>query len=159
MASSEGLGLCRVVWKLRPWNNLINNVPGPPEIGTASWWQVDPSVLVYSIRSGPEYPDVPSGRSVTRLCLGRRLVNLSPVAQRTNALTLLIRWWHLAVAWLCPAQFYALYCCIVFGCEIFTVRCLSCTNQRLESLPLFLIFFFREIRSIRTFSSFSMFER
>ena len=49
-----------------------------PEIGSASWWHVDP----YNIRSGPEYPAVQGG-SVIRLGLGRRLVNLLPVAQPT----------------------------------------------------------------------------
>ena len=39
------------------------------------------------IRSGPEYAAVQGGEGVIRLSLGRRLVNLLPVAQRTNALT------------------------------------------------------------------------
>ena len=67
--------------------NLINTLPGPPEIGTARWWHVDPY-----IRSGPEYPTVPGGESVysvVRLSLGRRLVNFLPVGRRANnALTL-----------------------------------------------------------------------
>ena len=58
----------------RIWKNTH---PGPPEIGTAGWWHVDPY-----IRSEPEYPAV-----VICLSLGRRSVNLLPVAQRTNAFT------------------------------------------------------------------------
>ena len=49
----------------------------------------DTSARIY-IRSGPEYPAVPGGESVIRLGSGsihRWLVNLLPVAQRTNALT------------------------------------------------------------------------
>ena len=35
---------------------------GSPEIGTASWWTVDPN-----IRSGPGYPDIQGGKNVIRL--------------------------------------------------------------------------------------------
>ena len=56
----------------------LKNTSGSPEIGTTCWWQVDP---YNSIRA------VPGGESVLRLSLGRRLVNLLPVAQRTTAFT------------------------------------------------------------------------
>ena len=59
-----------------PHAKNLKNTCGSPEIGTACWWHVDPY-----IRS------VPGGDSVIRLSLGMRLVNLLPVAQRTNALT------------------------------------------------------------------------
>ena len=68
-------------------NNLKNTLPGSPEIRTASWWHVGPF-----IRSGPEYPDVPTGESVIRLSLGRPLVNLSPVAPRTTNASILWDW-------------------------------------------------------------------
>ena len=43
-----------------------------------------------------------------------------------------LRCWRadITFAWLCPAQFY------VFWCDFLT-RCLSCTNQQMESLPHF----------------------
>ena len=59
-------------------SNLKNTLPGSQQIGTASWW-LDPHV-----RSGPEYPAVPAGGRVIRLSLGRKSVNLSPVAQWAN---------------------------------------------------------------------------
>ena len=65
MASSAGLELLVVSSNLTSTmktsefphvKNLISTLSGPPEIGTASWWHVDPY-----IRSGPEYPAVPGG--------------------------------------------------------------------------------------------------
>ena len=90
----------------KSWNfsmsNLKNTFPGSPEIGTASWWHVDPYVYTYIslsiylytskyiyiyIRFGSEYPAVPGGGSFIRCkayrSLGKRWVNLIPVAQQT----------------------------------------------------------------------------
>ena len=64
-------------------SNLKNTLPGSPEIGTAC---LVTRRRVY-IRSGAEYPAVAGGESVVRLSLGRQLVHLLPVTQRTNALT------------------------------------------------------------------------
>ena len=48
-------------------------------------YKIPYSSCIY-IRSGPaEYPAVPGGGSIIRLCLGRRYVNHLPVAQRINA--------------------------------------------------------------------------
>ena len=69
--------------------DLINTLPGPPEIGTANCYT--PTRIHIYIRSGPEYPAVPGEGSVIhciRLNLGSSWsVNLLPVAQRTNAST------------------------------------------------------------------------
>ena len=55
----------------------LNNTSGSPEIGTACWCHASTRI------SGP----FQGGGSVLGLRLGRRLVNLSPVAHRTKSLT------------------------------------------------------------------------
>ena len=91
MASSTDHGSLVVSSNLTrpPWKRFVKkselphvknlqNTFGSPEIGTTCWWHVG---SYNSIRS------VPGGESAMRLSLGRRLVNLLPVTQRTNPLT------------------------------------------------------------------------
>ena len=60
---------------------VIRTIPGSPEIiKELRSRHVQPHTKTKN-------PAVQGGESVIRLSLGRRLVNLLPVAQRTNALT------------------------------------------------------------------------
>ena len=62
--------------------NLINQSQGSPEIVKNF------GVGTYGPIRRPRIPLFKGGESVIRLSLGRRLVNLSPVTQRTNAFTM-----------------------------------------------------------------------
>ena len=68
-------------------------------------------------------------RTITSKHFGDKLLGIASWARQGAAM---------AVAWLCPAQFY------VFGCDFLT-RCWSCTNQQTESLPFLLFVFVPEI--------------